>query len=61
MQETALKDGDFCQIIAGTHKGKTGIATDFNISKTGHLTITIIPENGVRFKTLGKNAIVIKP
>lgn len=60
MKETALKDGDFCQIIAGTHKGKTGIATDFNISKTGHLTITIIPENGVRFKTLGKNAIAIK-
>ena len=50
-----LKDGDFCIVTAGTHKGKSGTATDLNISKTGHLTITIVQESGVRFKTLAKN------
>lgn len=55
----ALNDGDYCTVINGTHKGKTGIATDFNISKTGHLTITVVQKNGVRFKTLGKNVQVI--
>lgn len=53
-----LKDGDFCNVTAGTHKGKSGIIRDLNISKTGHLTITVVQENGVRFKTLGKNVQV---
>ena len=51
----ALKDGDFCNVIAGTHKGKSGIVKDINTSKTGDITITVIQENGVRFKTLAKN------
>ncbi len=55
MKEITLKDGDFCQVIAGTHKGKSGTARDLNTSKTGHLTLTIVQENGVRFKTLGRN------
>lgn len=55
-----LKDGDFCTVIAGTHKGKNGIVRDLNISKTGHLTITVVQENGVRFKTLGRNVRVQK-
>lgn len=53
--ETTLKDGDHCIVIGGKHKGKSGKATDLNISKTGHLTITVVQENGERFKTLGKN------
>ncbi|HRH69209.1 MAG TPA: RNA-binding protein [Flavobacteriales bacterium] len=53
-----LKDGDHCSVIAGTHKGKSGIARDLNISKSGHLTITVVQANGVRFKTLGRNVIV---
>lgn len=55
-----LKDGDFCKVTAGTHKGKSGIVHDLNVSKTGHLTITVVQENGVRFKTLGKNVRVEK-
>ena len=55
-----LKDGDFCNVIAGTHKGKSGTVRDLNISKTGHLTITVVQENGVRFKTLGRNVEVIR-
>lgn len=53
-----LKDGDHCTVIGGTHKGKSGIARDLNISKTGHLTITIVQGNGERFKTLAKNVEV---
>ncbi|MBK6398320.1 MAG: RNA-binding protein [Bacteroidetes bacterium] len=55
MNSKKLKEGDFCTVIAGTHKGKSGIARDLNISKTGHLTITVVQDSGVRFKTLAKN------
>ncbi|MBL0135482.1 MAG: RNA-binding protein [Chitinophagaceae bacterium] len=55
-----LKDGDYCKVITGTHAGKSGIAKDINTSKTGHITITVVQNNGVRFKTLGKNVEVIK-
>jgi ribosomal protein S4E len=57
MNKTKLKDGDSCQVVAGTHAGKTGIVRDINVSKTGHVTITVVQENGVRFKTLAKNAV----
>jgi ribosomal protein S4E len=53
-----LKDGDQCNVIAGTHTGKTGTVRDVNTSKTGHITITVEQVNGMRFKTLGKNVIV---
>jgi ribosomal protein L24 len=56
--KASIKDGDRCAVIAGTHKGKSGTATDLNVSKTGHLTITVVPANGVRFKTLAKNVEV---
>lgn len=54
-----LKNGDYCQVIAGTHKGKSGSVSDLNTSKTGHLTITVTQDNGVRFKTLAKNVLVL--
>ena len=53
-----LRDGAHCKVIAGTHAGKTGTVRDINTSKTGHVTITVVQENGVRFKTLGKNVVV---
>lgn len=58
MSSTKLKNGDQCTVIDGTHKGKSGIVQDLNISKTGHITITVLQKNGVRFKTLGKNVTV---
>ena len=58
MSEQKLKNGDHCRVIAGTHKGKTGIVQDLNTSKTGHITITVLQKNGVRFKTLGRNVSV---
>lgn len=53
-----LKDGDQCQVVGGTHAGKSGTVRDINTSKTGHITITVEQKNGVRFKTLGKNVVV---
>jgi ribosomal protein S4E len=54
-----LKDGDSCVVIAGTHKGKSGTIRDLNMSKTGHLTITVVQQNGERFKTLGRNVQLV--
>ncbi|MFC0183136.1 KOW motif-containing protein [Pseudarcicella hirudinis] len=54
-----LKDGDQCKVIGGTHAGKSGTVRDVNTSKTGHITITVEQKNGVRFKTLGRNVIVL--
>ncbi|WP_406823409.1 KOW motif-containing protein [Pedobacter sp. KACC 23697] len=54
---TALKDGDLCLVIAGTHKGKWGKINDINTSKTGHITITVEQDNTLRFKTLMKNVV----
>jgi ribosomal protein S4E len=56
---TNLKDGDFCNVIGGTHTGKSGTVNDINLSKTGHITITVVQKNGDRFKTLGRNVAVV--
>lgn len=50
-----IAEGDRCRVVAGTHKGKSGIVRDLNTSKTGHLTITVVQDDGERFKTLAKN------
>lgn len=57
-EEIDIKDGDQVRVIAGTHKGKSGTVEDRNVSKTGHVTITVRQANGERFKTLGRNAVV---
>jgi ribosomal protein S4E len=59
MEKLNLKDGDRCEVIAGTHKGKSGIVRDIKTSKTGHITITVVKDDAVRFKTLGRNVKVI--
>ena len=55
-----LNNGMHCHVVAGTHKGKSGVVADLNTSKTGHITITVVQDNGVRIKTLGKNVTVVK-
>lgn len=55
-----LKNGDSCKVVGGTHAGKSGTVEDLNLSKTGHITITVRQKDGVRFKTLGKNVAVVK-
>lgn len=54
-----ISDGDACVVLGGTHKGKSGTATDINTSKTGHVTITVVQADGQRFKTLAKNVKVV--
>lgn len=58
--ENPIKDGDYCEVTGGTHAGKVGTAKDINMSKTGHVTITVVQKNGERFKTLARN-VVVKP
>ena len=53
-----LIDGAQCIVVEGTHAGKSGTVRDIHKSKTGHLTITVVQKDGVRFKTLGKNVAV---
>ena len=54
-----LKDGTKCKVIGGTHEGKSGIVRDIKKGNTGHVSITVVQSDGVRFKTLAKNVAVI--
>ena len=53
-----LKDGARCKVTGGTHIGKSGIVRDMKTSKTGHVTITVLRDDGERFKTLAKNVVI---
>lgn len=53
-----LKDGARCTVVKGIHKGKSGTVTDIKTSKTGAVTITVVQQNGERFKTLARNVVV---
>ena len=56
VSQTDLRDGDKCDVVGGAHTGKSGTVRDINVSKTGHVTITVVQKNGVCFKTRAKNA-----
>ncbi|MCH5684593.1 KOW motif-containing protein [Niabella sp. W65] len=56
----SLKDGDYCKVLSGTHKGKQGRVRDIHTSKTGHITITVEQDDHTRFKTLARNVEIIK-
>jgi ribosomal protein L24 len=58
---TNIKNGDYCEVVAGTHKGKSGTVEDRNTSKTGAVTITVRLADNDRVKTLAKNVVVRKP
>lgn len=53
-----LEDGARCQVIGGTHAGKSGVVRDIKTGKTGHVSITVVQSNGVRLKTLAKNVVM---
>ncbi|AXK73000.1 RNA-binding protein [Lysobacter sp. TY2-98] len=57
--DAVVRDGDRVDVVKGTHAGKSGVARDLNTSKTGHLTITVVQDDGVRFKTLARNVRVV--
>jgi ribosomal protein S4E len=52
---TKLRDGANCRVIGGTHEGKSGIIRDIKTGRTGHVSITVVQRDGVRFKTLARN------
>lgn len=53
-----LVDGAKCEVVGGTHKGKSGVVRDIKTGKTGHVSITVVQASGERFKTLAKNVLV---
>jgi ribosomal protein S4E len=53
-----VNNGDRCTVAVGRHAGKSGVIEDRNISKAGHVTISVRQDNGVRFKTLAKSVVV---
>ena len=53
-----VSNGDSCRVVGGTHAGRSGTVEDRNVSKTGHVTITVREESGDRFKTLARNVVV---
>lgn len=53
-----LRDGANCRVIGGVHNGESGIVRDIKTGPTGHVSITVVPANGVRFKTLARNVSV---
>lgn len=59
-QEINVIDGAHCNVIGGTHKGKSGIIRDINTSKGGNVTITVVQDSGIRFKTLAKNVEMVE-
>lgn len=42
IQQNQIKDGGTCEVVVGTHAGKSGIVKDIKTSKTGHITITVV-------------------
>ena len=58
MSDEKIANGDYCTVIAGTHKRKSGVVQDRNLSKIGQVTITVIQDNGERFKTLARNVAI---
>lgn len=54
-----VSNGKYCSVVLGRHKGKSGIVQDRNISKSGHVTITVLQDDGGRFKTLAKSVNVL--
>ncbi|QTF72613.1 KOW motif-containing protein [Arthrobacter woluwensis] len=57
-EPVSVQNGRHCDVIAGTHAGKSGIVQDVNTSKTGAVTLTVLQSDGIRFKTLAKNVRV---
>ena len=51
-------DGAKRVATGGTHVGKSGAVRDIKTGKSGHVSITVLQPNGVRFKTLARNAKV---
>ncbi|MEK6986244.1 MAG: RNA-binding protein [Candidatus Thermoplasmatota archaeon] len=57
---TGLRDGAACEVVDGTHKGKSGTISDLKIGATyKQVSITVTTKSGERFKTLAKNVRIL--
>lgn len=56
--EARIADGDRCEVVKGTHAGKSGTVRDINTSQGGNVTLTVVQDDGGRFKTLARNVVV---
>lgn len=55
-EPAGLQEGLPCEVIEGTHAGKSGIVQDITVGAThGQKSITVVQKDGSRFKTLAKN------
>ena len=61
IENGTVRNGDACEVIVGTHKGRRGTVEDYNISKSGNATITVREASGERFKTLARNVRPASP
>jgi len=57
--DDAVRDGAYCRVVAGTHKGKSGAIEDRKTSRTGAVTITVRLDDDDRIKTLAKNVVAV--
>jgi ribosomal protein S4E len=53
----AIVDGARCTVVGGVHAGKSGTVADIHTSKSGNVTITVVQDDGVRFKTLARSVV----
>lgn len=53
-----LVDGAHCRVVGGSHAGKSGTVRDIHTSKSGHVTVTVEPDDSPRFKTLARHVVV---
>ncbi len=56
-----VANGDKCHVMSGAHQGRSGTVEDWQLSKTGHATVTIRTAEGERFKTLARHAQKVNP
>lgn len=55
-----LRDGARCEVVGGTHAGKAGTVRDITVgAKHGQQSITVLQDDGSRFKTLAKNVRIL--
>jgi ribosomal protein L24 len=40
-EKLKLKDGDFCKVVGGTHKGKSGTVQDMNTRCAGFVILRL--------------------
>jgi ribosomal protein S4E len=59
-EQDQVRDGAHCNVIGGTHAGKSGTVRDVHTSKGGHVTLTVVQKDGVCFKTLARNVALAK-